>query len=207
MVKTSVMIIVLIILYDVLSNKNTNLNGSYAPINETQNSVSRIFSVNLDKLKNLKIVYWKKLDDKEKLSLLQYIADIQCVKLGIPNVSVTISDLDNRLYGLYSQQDHVVYINESVLEEDLTVKERITSVIHEVYHAYQHAVIEVYEKADAPTKKLALFKDAVQYKKEFEHYANGLEDNLDIYVNQKCEEDAREYADKEANEYMTAIGE
>lgn len=54
MVKTSVMIIVLIILYDVLSNKNTNLNGSYAPINETQNSVSRTFSVNLDKLKNLK---------------------------------------------------------------------------------------------------------------------------------------------------------
>lgn len=209
MVRTGVLgiiVIVLMVLGNMLLNRNASSDESNMVVSDIQNAV-RTFSVDLEKLADFKTDRWKQLNDKEKISLFQYIADIQCIKLGISNVTVRESHLDERIYGIYKDAERTVYINDQSLGNDLTVQERIDTVIHEVFHSYQCAMIEAYEKADASTKRLALFKDAVQYKKEFEHYANGLEDNLEAYIKQKCEKDAREYADNETKEYLAVMGE
>lgn len=77
-------------------------------------------------------------------------------------------------------------------------------MLHEVYHVYQHQLIDVYNSVDENYKKLNLLYEASIYAEENENYKNGEED-YDAYRKQKLEVMADNYGYKTAIEYIELI--
>ena len=163
-------------------------------------------SKNIDTVLLLQENRWKNLDTKEKLNVLQTVANIEAHYLGLPNeLNVGASNFKDTNLGKYDDEIHTIYINLSHLEND-SVYEVLNSCCHEAYHSYQHRLVDAYEDADASVKNLQIYRKAAVYKTEFEDYADGDED-FELYYQQKCEADAREYAESAVEDYYSRIQE
>ena len=81
----------------------------------------------------------------------------------------------------------------------------LDTLCHEVYHAYQEMQVELYEDLNSPYREMELFHDAAVYAEEFRDYKDGDEDGYDLYYEQQCEEDARNYACERSLDYYTYL--
>ena len=154
----------------------------------------------LDTLQALKPDTWFTLSAREKLNVLQTIANIEATYLGLPGeLTVSTAIIEENTLGEYSANNRMIYINADHLEES-GPRDLMTTVCHEAYHGYQHYIIEAYQNADEQFKNLLLFYDASIYEEEFANYDDGSE-GLENYYKQYVEIDAREYADRAAAEY------
>ena len=64
--------------------------------------------------------------------------------------------------------------------------------------------MEAYEQADDDLKCLGIYREAAQYKEEFDHYTDAADDVL-VYYLQACEKDARQHAESATNRYFREI--
>ena len=68
----------------------------------------------------------------------------------------------------YLDETHTLYINEDFLSGG-PAKEVLTACCHEVYHAYQHRIVDAYHHADEREKDLQIYRKALYNSKEFEN--------------------------------------
>lgn len=136
---------------------------------------------------------WKDLTVQEKVDVLQMIVNMEQINLGIPYaVDIYVTELDDGTKGSYIHELKSFLIDFECAEKESSWS-LVDIVCHEMYHAYQHCLVEVYQETKEENKTLCIFRDVERYEKEFEDYRNG-EKNFGAYYTQACESDAREYA-------------
>ncbi len=147
---------------------------------------------------------WHDLSLKERLGVLQTIANIEKQYLGLPHeLIVETADLGDIQIATYRDATHEIQVNVNSLLFD-SPQDLVDSICHEAFHAFQHRLIDAYDGADDALKPLRIFRSASIYKEEFNNYADG-EDNLLEYMLQECEIDACEYAERSTEDYFDMI--
>ena len=159
---------------------------------------------NLDTLVLLREEKWSSLSVEEKLNVLQTIANIEQRYLGLPDeLNVGTANLREDLAGYYSDATHQIIVSMDSLMND-PAYELTDTIAHEAYHSFQHRMVEAYDEASDELKKLRFYHDAALYKKEFADYTESFKDFCGYY-DQKCESEARRYAESAAREYFEKI--
>ena len=171
----------------------------------TPNNISdQTISNNIDKVLLLQDDIWAELTMRERLNVLQTIANIEQRYLGLPNeLNVCAANLDEGTLGYYSDNTHEIVVSMDSLIYDSSW-DVLDTVCHEAYHSYQHRIVEALYGADDKSRNLKLFRKAYSYANEFENYINGEADFCSYYF-QDCEYDAREYAESAVNDYYWKI--
>ncbi len=173
---------------------------------EVTNSYGEQYTIsnNMDMLLKLQPDEWEKLDVQEKLDVCQCIANIEGNYLGISHeLNVGSKFLENDTLGYYMNRTHQIIIDLECLETKSSVY-ILEIVCHEAYHAYSHALCDMYQNLDDKDKNLLLFRSTKQYIEEFSDYKEAEED-LYAYIDQLCEQDAYEYGTDAAKDYMWRI--
>lgn len=194
----------IIVLFGVRSILGVNaLTGSVPPsTNESTNE--QTITNNIDTVLLLQDELWDTLSANQKLDVLQTIANIERRYLGIPSeLWVGVAELKEGTAANYNDSTHGIMINMDSLLNDSSW-ELLDSVCHEAYHAYEHRLCDVYESLREEDKQLRIFRQSGIYSNEFCNYENG-EKDFYKYYNQKCEEDARSYAEDAVNDYYSRI--
>ena len=148
---------------------------------------------------------WNTLTPSARLNTLQEILDIECAYLGLPD-SLTVSVIEmerESVHGSYSHRKHTVNINKNIFSS-ASPEYLLSVLLHEVYHSFQHACIELYETTDPSYKNLLLFDKAVVYAYESNNYISGEED-YQAYYNQLMEADSRAYEELRSQDYQDVL--
>lgn len=153
----------------------------------------------------LKEENWQKLSEEEKRAVLEAVVEIESSYLGLAYVPLLdVVDMEEGHLGGYVRgRDHILINLSELMEEDGW--SALDTLCHEVYHAYQEMQVELYEDLDSPYREMELFHDAAVYAEEFRDYKDGDEDGYDLYYEQQCEEDARNYAYERSLDYYTYL--
>ena len=189
----------------ILEYRNTgNIVSSVETINNVEGD---LWENNKNILILLKEENYTELSIEEKVAALQGIVDLETVYYGIEAVMLRVEALkEEDLNGYYDSDNRVITVNKNVL--DLAADTVIEVVLHECYHAYQHACIGAVDW-DNVNLNIRLYKDILQWKEEFDTYidistTSNTEEYAEYY-NQSCEQDAREYAREWSYWYMLFI--
>ncbi len=149
---------------------------------------------------------WKTLTVRERLDVLQTVANIEQRYLGLPNeLNVGAANLRDSVLGYYSDTTHEIIIDMDSLLYDSSW-EVLDTVCHEAYHSYQYRMVEALSSADKSIKNLKLFRKANSYEGELGNYADGEEDFCSYYY-QDYENDARDYAADAVDDFYRRINE
>lgn len=147
---------------------------------------------------------WASLDIQERLNVLQVIANIESNYLGIPHaINVEAGNMEESTWGYYSDRNRKIVVNIDRLSVG-TAHEILDVLCHEAYHAYQHRLVDLYDKQSEQDKELLLFYNASRYQQEFADYSD--EDYFE-YTYQTCEVACRLYAERAVEDYYQAIDE
>lgn len=145
---------------------------------------------------------WEKLDNEQKMNVLQKICNIEKAKFGIKNpIYVKSKAYMNELLACYNPDDNTVSINAQLLDDN--GMDVLESCLHECRHAYQYELVDLYNQTNDQQKNLAIFTSARSFKEEFSDYKGG--ECFDEYYQQECEVDARSYAQYEVQSYKNII--
>lgn len=178
------------------------LQSSITPTTQVDNDDQTVEN-NIDTVLLLQEEIWKDLTIQERLDVLQTIANIEANYLGIPNeLNVKTADLDDIL-GCYLDTTHEITIDTNTLLNESSW-DVLYVLCHEAYHSYEHRLVDIYYQADDPAKQLRIFRTAILYANEFNNYENGKKDYY-AYSNQRCEEDANDYAEASVEDYRDRI--
>ena len=164
-------------------------------------------SKNFERIKPLVLEEWNERDILEKQDSVVAAIECQARYWGIPfKLDIKFSDsLDSSTKGYYSHTKHMICINNKMLRDEEGV-DALNTAIHEVRHAYQHAMCDAYTKLSPEERNLICFYGVDKWCENINKYADGNE-NYEAYVSQVLERDARLSADKEISEYRAIIEE
>lgn len=197
---TGLAVIICIIAGDVMWN-NTIVNTSVEATNygNTGNTIES----NIRTLVKLESNTWKKLSIRERLDVLQVVANVEQNYLGVNDLNVTVREMDDSINGSYDDGKHNIMINFNHIQKDSSW-DLVKTVTHEAYHSYEYKLIELYRKVDDNYKKMKIFKNVEEYIYEFDNYNDGSY-GIDEYYRQKCEKNAREYSEEAVLDYYEQI--
>lgn len=152
-----------------------------------------------------KIASWDALSKEEKTQLVQKIALMEQEYLGIQNLSetiVTVDKLDKFEHGRYVNETKTITIDVGHLTS-APVKKVIKTILHEVFHRYEYAVVEAIDFENNEINALRYFGDAKKWSDNMQSYVNGIID-YEVYKDQPLEYDAYQYSEERVNVYMEA---
>jgi len=159
---------------------------------------------NIDMIRKLDQECWESLSYREKYDTLQQVADTECLYLGLPQVTVSLVEMERpSVMGYYDHSDRTVNVNCSAFEE-ASPEYLVSVLLHEVYHGVEYALVEIYLSTDTEYRDLKIFGKAPIYLDELTNYVNGSED-YEKYHAQLIEEDSRKYAEERVQQYIEAI--
>lgn len=159
-------------------------------------------------LADLNIDAWNECSRTQRLEVIRKVVDIETAYLGLPDKVVLRADqlnssksddTDITTLGNYNPVTREIAVDYSMIDGS-DPQECVDTVLHEMYHSFQHQLCDAYGSMDARYRSLFCFKDVSTYVYEFEQYVDG-EDDLYAYKNQLIEEDARNYADSRITAY------
>ena len=145
---------------------------------------------------------WVDLTLAERMNVLEWIAAVEGDALGLPfAVQVTEGELEDRVQGTYRNQERQITLSRKLVRNGSAL-EVLDTLAHELYHAYQYCVVELYQKNEA-YQDMLLFSaaNAEVYCREFENYQSGTEGGFSEYFNQQVEIDARAFAREICEKY------
>lgn len=159
---------------------------------------------------NLNENVWPTLTTQQKIDTLQWVCDYECVfDLGceIPTVQVGYPEEEDVL-GEYKNAGNTITINTDHMQNS-HVSGVLKTLLHETRHAWQYAMVEMYEdladNLDAEQLRLSVFQQAMGFQYNFANYTTGSED-FDQYYTQEVEMDSRNWAETSLmQEYDTCI--
>ena len=161
---------------------------------------------NIEVISDIEPTRWKKLEIQEKLNVSQKIVNCEARYLGISHeIRVGTADLDEGTLACYIESKHQIVLDIEYLESSYSY-DILESLIHEVTHAYQHELINMYLELDEKTRNLLIFYPVSQYLDEFTNYENG-DKNYMLYYGQLAEIDARKAGRTEALVYIERVEE
>lgn len=146
---------------------------------------------------------WKKADvDERKQILNEYLQKVAAVMgISIGGISYIYRESQNGYVtlGQYSSSTHTISINEWILE-NWSAKDSYTltkTIVHEMRHAYQHAVCENPEQFVVTEETIQAWQDSFDnYKSQSGFMAEGMSESkaYQAYRAQAVEADARAFA-------------
>ncbi len=149
---------------------------------------------------------WESLDNESKIELIYKIGIMELENLGIgEDVGITMEadKTDEHTLGYYlNTEKHIVINVGHICSDDLS--ENISTVAHEVFHAYQHYVVSSVDFESEFVRTSYYYEDARRWKENMENYISA-ESDFEGYRSQPLEADASEYASQRAEEYAVAI--
>ena len=155
---------------------------------------------------------WEELDTKERLEVLQTVANVECAYLGLPYMpQVAAAECRDDILGQYDYAERTIVFNLSHLPHK-NGPEMLNALLHECQHAYQFACVEIYQAAGEEYRDLTGFRvfwQAEKWREEFLDYedgSSGTEEDDAAYRSQACETDAREGAEREMEKYLEYLG-
>lgn len=154
-------------------------------------------------LLSARLAKWNELNSDEKACLLYEIGIREEQYLGIDNyasITMATEKMDVFTLAYYSDEDRIIRINVAHIQED-DAKENVKTILHEVFHAYQHYVVSTLDFSSDVVLNSYYFADAREWKKNMDNYVSGVAD-FDAYEAQKLEADARNYADERVCVYL-----
>lgn len=182
---------------------STLVKATVSPAND-QNIEEQTIANNIETLAVLYDESWSTLSAREKLGILQTVANIEQRYLGLPHeLNVGVEDKEGDIAGTYNDETHEILISTNCLLYD-SQWELVNTVCHEAYHAYQHRLVDLWNHADQGSKDLKIFRRVISYEEEFQNYVDSGEDFYSYYI-QRCESDARDYADDAEWDYYRKI--
>lgn len=149
---------------------------------------------------------WKKKSTEEKVELLQLVSDFEAEYLGLQNKpEVICKGMELSTAGTYCLSRNQISINKDRILND-HVGECLITVFHELYHAYEHQLVRVYDQLGEEERGLYFLRDAGIYKYEFENYVSGDEgDEFIQYYSQAVEQAARRYSHERVTYYADRL--
>ena len=159
---------------------------------------------NIEKLCDFEEERWKTLSITEKISLLQLVVDIETKALHVPHsVRVTVQSLPEAEAGNYSPRTQTITININWLNDGW---EACSIILHEIHHAYSHAIVAALQKLSVEERQLACFEAYIRYGNEYSNYSRPT-DNAGFYQYycQAVESDARDFAAEQLIQYQSAV--
>lgn len=139
---------------------------------------------NIDVVSRLDEDTWVQLSSREKLDVLQTVANIEARYFGLPHALNVISgNLEHNILACYNDQMHLITIDLHHLEYD-SARSVLKSLCHEARHAYQHRLCDVYDGAAETQKTLLLFRSVQCFRQEFSNYVEGSDDPTGYYRRQ-----------------------
>lgn len=158
----------------------------------------------LDTLILLEQETWDELSEKERIAVLQKIADIEQVSLGLPDrMTVRVDDLSEPILAEYSDSDRSICVDREGLVR-ISSYSLCEAVLHEAYHSLEFRMVDVYDDTDDNLRQLPYMRTAATYKYEFKNYIQCNKD-MEGYRNQTCEIDSYTYAAERVEEYISSI--
>ncbi len=151
-----------------------------------------------------KMPIWTSFSPDKKITVLQLLADYESIRLGMPAVPISSKRIDMFTLGEYSPTYNTICIDLEHLE-DSPPEDTIRSLLHEVFHAYQHYVITNIDW-ESDFSNSAFFEEARNWKNNNENYINGIT-NYEDYASQPLEASAREFAEIEGTRLLRFISE
>lgn len=133
---------------------------------------------------------WMSLSEMEKLRIFQILVDYETAYLGVSPIKCVLAEMDNSFTAAsYLISERIIKVNigfiKTASNEDI-----ISALTHEVYHAYEYALILLYLDADENNRRLHIFNHVDEYINEFQDYHSEDEE----YYDQYCEKDSRAYS-------------
>lgn len=169
-----------------------------------QISRNQLIEENINELSSLQPDVWRSLDLDERLEILRVASEIESITLGIPLVRVRAISMEENTMGGYDHASRTVMLSLEYLAFDPS-EELLNTICHEVRHAYQHYLVELYQSLKEQEQNLALFHEISDYAYEFDNYISGSGETIEAYFEQKCEVDSSAYADRIVMNYYNAI--
>lgn len=150
-------------------------------------------------LANLKDSVWRGLSDSERIEILQHVAEIEQIYLGIPAENIltvkksilepqTLGQFCNSTYEIKIQADHLKDPSFNVLQ----------TLLHECHHALARKEVELLETLPEKYQSLYLFRDVTKYQQEEGNYIS----EGPGYFAQLLEIDAESYSKERLNDYL-----
>lgn len=156
---------------------------------------------NTDILKKLSPEIFYNSSLQEQAKALQGLADIEAVYLGVNFVDVEVRNLREQTGGFYNPVEKIIVIN-SVYMDDIS--ELINITLHEMWHVYEHAMVEKLEDLEA-MQGFLFYREVSRWKEELANYQSADEAGFQEYYTQTVEKSAREYANEWTPVYIEYI--
>lgn len=158
----------------------------------------------INQLQGLKAERWSELDLQQKVDILLVVVEIETYYLGLDKEpKIVVRTMAPFTMGGYANVNNTLFLNRDHLDYD-PPEEVLDTILHEVRHCYQHKLCELFESVDIAYRDMIFLRDARQYIFEFHNYTEGTND-YEIYYNQSCESDAREYAAMRFTVYQAGL--
>lgn len=170
---------------------------------QEQNIIEQILQDNPELCSRLEETVWQTLSIEDKLETLQMITDIETSNLCIPSLNIQSTGLDLFVLGQYSAKTRQLQIDIEHLNTS-TVTECIGTISHEVYHSYQHYVVDSIDW-DSRTSECQFYDEARLWKDNFSNYYDSLGGSMDAYYDQPVEVSSREYSEQEVKVYLNFL--
>ena len=183
---------------------NSALIKAAVPPASDQNIENQTIQNNMGTLTALADGRWDQYTAREKLNVLQTVANIEQRSLGLPHeLNVGAEDMSRDKAGTYRDKTHEIRISTASLLYD-SPWELVNTVCHEAYHAYQHRLIDLLIETRQENRGLMMFREIREYAEEFQNYT-GTDGDFNTYYYQQCESDARDFAEDSEREYFIRI--
>ena len=183
---------------------NSALIKAAVPPASDQNIENQTIQNNMGILTALADGRWEQYTAREKLNVLQTVANIEQRSLGLPHeLNVGAEDMSRDKAGTYRDKTHEIRISTASLLYD-SPWELVNTVCHEAYHAYQHRLIDLLIETRQENRGLMMFREIREYAEEFQNYT-GTDGDFNTYYYQQCESDARDFAEDSEREYFIRI--
>lgn len=161
---------------------------------------------------------WDSANWNERIQWMQLLVSHEAFQLGLQGMAPVLytEALPEFILGYYDRgRGNKIIINVSYLET-AEVLDVVNTVLHELYHYYQDAVIDTINW-ESDFSRASYFDDARRWQQNSMNYNNDptTEEGIQIYLSQPLENDANAYAKRKSTAYalrleleekMTAVG-
>lgn len=149
---------------------------------------------------------WKTYSTKERITVLQELADMEADVLGIPPVPLATEDLGPVTLGGYNPKENAIAVSVPHMLR-MSAEKAVNTVCHEMFHAYQYFLVQSIDWEAEAVQKGPYFEELRQWKANQEnYYSYGTgESTFEEYQSQILEETARAYAKEEAEKIIPYI--
>lgn len=175
------------------------------PAAAIEKNKAEIVEKNMPLISKIDESIWKNLTLEERLNTMQILANVEKVHLGISHeINVRTDSLGWGTYGTYDFNKHEVTINTQVLMDDDST-DAVTTLCHELRHAFQHDSADAFLSLDEEYQQLAIFDDMRDFYENFEDYQSAARDGFEEYENQTVEADSRKYSEERTAFYFQTV--